>query len=216
MKVLGNESNRARLELILSKEIIPKMELLVGPLTQECIDYIISNSRLKQVSKDQYIEESGSFEDGHLHYLYNGIAHSFYYHDQTDKVFVTRLWKKDDILFDVNSFVNRQDRKEDIQMLEDGELISIRYYHLKSILNTSPQLLALATHLQIEREIYNKFYQHLLKSTVEERLVLFLKHNPTIINRINKDFIAQHLNVSRSRLSTAYALYKQNRDNLTA
>lgn len=188
------------------------MELLVGPLTRECIEFIMSSSRLKQIKKDQYIEESGPFEDGHLHYLYSGIAHSFYYHDESDKTFVTRLWKKDDILFDVNSFVNYEDRKEDIQMLEDGELISIGHYHLKSLLNNSPQLLTLSTHLQIERETYNKFYQHLLKSNVEERLSLFLKHNPTIINRINKDFIAQHLNVSRSRLSTAYAQYKLNRD----
>ncbi|MCX2449937.1 hypothetical protein OQX61_01520 [Pedobacter sp. PLR] len=212
MKARGNESNRARLKLIMNKEIIPKMELLVGPLTRECIEFIMSSSRLKQIKKDQYIEESGPFEDGHLHYLYSGIAHSFYYHDESDKTFVTRLWKKDDILFDVNSFVNYEDRKEDIQMLEDGELISIGHYHLKSLLNNSPQLLTLSTHLQIERETYNKFYQHLLKSNVEERLSLFLKHNPTIINRINKDFIAQHLNVSRSRLSTAYAQYKLNRD----
>ncbi|WP_316820095.1 hypothetical protein [Pedobacter gandavensis] len=213
MKVFGNESNRIRLDMILRKEIIPKMELLIGPLTQECIAYIVANSKLKHISKDQYIEESGSYEDGHLHYLYSGIAHSFYYDQETDRNFVTRLWKKDDILFDVNSFVNYDDRKEEIQMLEDGEILSIGHYHLKSLLKYSPQLIALSTHLQIERETYNKFYQHLLKSTVEERLVLFLKHHPTIINRINKDFIAQHLNVSRSRLSTAYALYKQNRDN---
>ncbi|MBB2148480.1 Crp/Fnr family transcriptional regulator [Pedobacter gandavensis] len=212
MKVFGNESNKTRLETIMYKEIIPKVELLVGPLTPECIRYIISSCRLKQVSKDQYIEESGAYEDGHLHFLYSGIAHSFYYHDESDRTFVTRLWKKDDILFDVNSFVNCEDRKEDIQMLEDGELISIGHYHLKNLLNNSPKLLSLSTYLQIERETYNKFYQHLLKSSVEERLNLFLKHNPTIINRINKDCIAQHLNVSRSRLSTAYAQYKLNRE----
>lgn len=212
MKVLGNESNKVRLEHIMSKEIIPKMELLVGPLTQECKAYIISNSRIKQVNKDQYLEESGTYEAGHLHYIYSGIVQSFYYHEESDKTFVTRLWKKDDILFDVNSFVNRMDRLDNIQMLEDGEVISIGHYALKNLLNNSPQLLSLSTHLQIERETYNKFYQQLLKSSVEERLHLFLKHNPTIINRINKDLIAQHLNVSRSRLSTAYALYKQNRE----
>lgn len=212
MKVLGSELNKTRLRLIMSKEIIPKMELLVGPLTQECIEYIILNSRIKQVNKDQYLEESGTYEAGHLHYLYSGIAHSFYYDDETDKNFVTRLWKKDDILFDVRSFVNCEDRLENIQMLEDGEVISIGHFPLKNLLNNTPQLLTLSTHLQIERETYNKFYQHLLKSSVEERLILFLKHNPTIINRINKDCIAQHLNVSRSRLSTAYAIYKQNRN----
>ncbi|WP_316748953.1 hypothetical protein [Pedobacter gandavensis] len=211
MKVLGNESNKARLKLIMIQEIIPKIELLVGPLTQECIDFIISSSRLKQIKKEQYIEESGPYEGGYLHYLYSGIAHSFYYHEKTNKTFVTRLWKKDDIMFDVNSFVNCVDRKEEIQMLEDGEIISIGHFHLKSLLNNSPQLLTLSTYLQIERDAYSKFYQHMLKSNVEERLSLFLKHNPTIINRINNDFIAQHLNVSRSRLSTAYTQYKLNR-----
>lgn len=212
MTVFGNESNKVRLEKIIRQEIAPKLAVLADPLTEECIEYITLNSRLKQVTKDQYIEDNGSFEDGHLNYLYSGIAQSFYYDYETDKTFITRLWKKDEVMFDANSFINKEDRHENIQMLEDGELISIDYYHLKAILNKFPQLLGLFSYLQIERERYNRFYQHLLKSTVEERVNLFLQHNPTLINRINKDAIALHLGMSRGRFSMAYSLYKQSKD----
>jgi CRP-like cAMP-binding protein len=213
MMVIGNESNKERLEKIIIQEIVPKLEILAGPLPDECIEYLISNCKLKQVSKDQYVENNGSYEDGHLIFLFSGIAQSFYYDRETDKTFITRLWKKDDVIFDATSFTNNEDRKESIQMLEEGEFISIVYYHLKSILNRFPQLIALFSYLQIEREKYSRFYQHLLKSTVEERVNLFLQYNPTLIHRINKDVIALYLGMSRGRFSMTYSSYKQNKEN---
>ncbi|WP_316819266.1 hypothetical protein [Pedobacter nyackensis] len=213
MIAYGNESKSVRLEKIIKQEIAPKLEALAGPFTEKCIEYIISNSKLKQVAKDQYIEDNGSYEDGHLIYLYSGIAGSFYCPDLSSKTVVTRLWKKDEIMVDVNSFISKEDRIESIQMLEDGEIISIGYYQLKAAINEFPELHKLFPYLLIEREKYYIFYHHLLKLTVEERVNLFLKHNPTLINRINKDAIAQHLGMSRCRFSTAYSQYKLNKYN---
>ncbi|SDL16054.1 cAMP-binding domain of CRP or a regulatory subunit of cAMP-dependent protein kinases [Pedobacter sp. ok626] len=204
---MGNDSNRERLKEIIRQEIVPELEALTGSLTEECIEYITLHSRFKQVTKNQYIQSYGSYEDGHLNYLYRGIAHSFYYDHETDKTFVTRLWKKDEIIFDVNSFVKSEDRLESIRMLEDGELIAINYYHLKALLSKFPELYALFPYLHIDREKHNNYYQHLLKLTAEERVSLFLQHNPTLINRINKDAIALYLGISRCRFSTA--LHKQ-------
>ncbi|TCC99559.1 Crp/Fnr family transcriptional regulator [Pedobacter hiemivivus] len=203
MMTTSNVSNKERLREIIRQEIVPGLEALTGSLTEECIEHITSHSRLKQVTKNQFIQSSGSYEDGHLSYLYRGIAHSFYYHQETNKTFVTRLWKKDEIIFDTNSFVKSEDRLESIQMLEDGELIAINYYHLKSLLNKFPELFALFPYLQIDREKHSKYYQHLLKLTAEERVSLFIQHNPTLISRINKDAIALYLGMSRCRFSTA-------------
>lgn len=206
----GNESSKERLKRIIEQDLAPKLETLAGPLTKECIEYITQNCRLKQVAKNQHIEESGPHEDGHLIYLCSGTAHSFYYDYEIDKTFSTRIWKKGSVMFNADSFVNNKHRIDNIQMLEDGELLSFDYYHLKALLQKFPDLYALFAYLQIERERYNQFYQHLLKQTVEERVNLFLKHYPALANRINQDAIALYLGISRSRFSTAYTQYKQN------
>lgn len=212
MKPFENESNKERLERIIRSEILPKLESLVGAQLSEFVDLFIQTSKLRNVAKDQYLEDSRSFEDGKLFYICSGIARTFYYDDAGDKPIVSRIWKKHDVIFDVNSFQNEEERKESVQMLEEGELLTVDYSSLKNLLNVVPSIVSFLLCLQAEREKYAMFYQRLLKLSVEERVRLYLNDNPTLSNRINKDCIALHLGISRSKFSSAYALYKQNKD----
>lgn len=212
MKEFDFSSKKLRIDDIIRNEIVPKMELIVGTIAPQCIELLITNSKLRPVIKDQFIEMGGSFEDGSLYYLYSGIARTCYYGREVDKPIISRIWKKHEVMFDVSSFVNREHRTEAIQMLEDGEVLSISYPILKSLVDTFPKMLSLLLFLQAENEKHNKFYQHLLKQTVEERVRLYLDNNPTISSRINKDCIALHLGISRSKFSSAYTQYKQYKD----
>jgi len=209
MKILENETNRARLERIIRREILPKLELLAGTLSNALVEALIYNSKLMVVFKGQFIEEAGSAEDGNLFYLNTGIAHTFYYDSVSQKPIITKIWKKHDIIFDLNSFLNGGNRRESIQMLEDGELLSISYHNLKRLMDTFPNMVSFLLYLQVERERQYKYYQHLLRLNVEEKVRMYLNDNPAIINRINNEYIAMHLGISRSRFSKAYAVYKQ-------
>ncbi len=208
MKEFDFQSKKLRTEGIIRNEIVPKMESIVGPIAKQCIELLIANSKCKPVTKEQFIETGGSFEDGSLYYLYSGIARSCYYGPDVEKPIISRIWKKHEVMFDLNSFLNSDYRTEAIQMLEDGEVLSLSYPVLKSLIDTFPKMLPLLLFLQAENEKHNKFYQHLLKQTVEERVRLYLDHNPTISSRINKDCIALHLGISRSKFSAAYTQYK--------
>lgn len=212
MRKFDFQSTKLRIDDIIRNEIVPKLEEVVGPITRDCIELLISNSKMRPIVKDQFIEVGGTFEDGSLYYLYSGIARSCYYGPDVEKPIISRIWKKHEVMFDVNSFLKSEKRTEAIQMLEDGEILSISYSSLKCLLDTFPKMLSLLLFLQAENEKYNKFYQHLLKLTVEERVRLYLNHNPTISSRVNKDCIALHLGISRSKFSSAYTLYKQYKD----
>lgn len=207
-----NESNKERLERIIRNEILPKLESIVGAQLSEFVDLLLRSSKLKNFAKDQYLEESRSFEDGKLFYITSGIARTFYYDTSSDKPIISRIWKKHDVIFDVNSFQNEEERAETIQMLEEGELLTIDYYSLKNLLNVFPKMTSCVLCLQAEREKYAMFYQRLLKLSVEDRVRLYLNDNPTLSNRVNKDCIATLLGVSRSKFSSAYSLYKQRKD----
>lgn len=209
MREFDFQSKTLRVDDLIKNEIIPKLEAIIGPISKDCIAQLISNSRLKPAIKDQFLEVGGTYEDGSLFYLYSGIARSCYYGPNVEKPIISRIWKKHEVMFDVNSFLNGENRTEAIQMLEDGEIVSISYSSLKCLFDTYPKMLSLLLYLQAENEKYNKFYQHLLKLSVEERVKLYLNHNPTICSRINKDCIALHLGISRSKFSSAYTQYKQ-------
>ena len=79
MKEFDFQSKKLKIDDILRNEIIPKLESIVGPITKECVELLIINSKLRPVVKDQFIEVGGSFEDVNLYYLYSGIARSCYY-----------------------------------------------------------------------------------------------------------------------------------------
>lgn len=206
-----NESNKDRLERIIRNEILPKLESIVDAQLSEFVDLLLQSCKLKNYAKDQYLEESRSFEDGKLFYITSGIARSFYYDSSSDKPIISRIWKKHDVIFDVNSFQHQEDRAETVQMLEDGELLMIDYYSLKNLLNVFPKMAHCVMCLQAEREKYAMFYQRLLKLSVEDRVLLYLNDNPTLSNRVNKDCLATLLGVSRSKFSDAYALYKRHK-----
>ncbi|TKC62510.1 Crp/Fnr family transcriptional regulator [Pedobacter hiemivivus] len=211
MKAIENEPI-VRLEWLIREELVPKLEILDIYLREECIEYIILNSKLEHVAKDQFIQKNGSYVHGHLYFLYNGTAFGFYHNQRMDKTFATRLWQADEIIFDTNSFLNCEDRIENIQMLEDGELISINYDSLKVLLDKFPEVFALLPFLTIKFEKHSRFYQHLLKRTIKERISLFLDHDPTLINKISRDIIALYLGVPITSFNRAYALYKHNKD----
>ncbi|SDZ84541.1 Crp/Fnr family transcriptional regulator [Pedobacter hartonius] len=209
MKILDSLTNEARLERIITREILPKIESMGKYLSNAFIESLIFNSKLMEVFKGEIIEHAGPCTDGNLLYINTGIAHTFYYDSISQKPLITKIWKKHDIIFDLGTFLNSENRKETIQMLEDGELLGISYDNLKKLLDTFPNMVSFLLHLQVERERQYKYYQHLLRLTVDEKVKLYLSDNPAIINRINNEYIAMHLGVSRSRFSKAYVAYKR-------
>jgi CRP-like cAMP-binding protein len=97
-------------------------------------------------------------------------------------------------------------------MLESGTLITISYSNLKLLLSEFSGMYPVFLHFQAEREKQHSAYQHLLKSTVEERVRIFLDDNPGITTRISNDHIANHLDMSRTTFSSAYARYRASKD----
>lgn len=204
MATFEHESSKERLEPFIRNEVLPKLKSLIDQQTEQFVEFLMENCKLLKVIKDQHLEESNSFEDGKLFYLHQGIAQSCHYTPFNNKLNVSRIWTKEEVIFDSNSLHNEQDRKESIQMLEDGELLCISYSKLKVFLTLFPNMIALFLSIQTEREEHAKFYQTLLKLSVKERVKLFIDRYPGIMARINNDYIALYLGIARGRLSKAY------------
>lgn len=210
MKELDFQWTKLSVEDIVTNEIISKLEVIVGPLSTDCKEFLVVNTKLRPTVKGEIIEAGGSFEDGNLYYLYGGIARSCYSNTR-GKEFCTRIWNEQQIIFNLNSFVNREIRKETIQMLENGILLTISYQNLEYLKDTYPKIVFLLLYLLADNEEFNKFHQHILKLPVEDRVRIYLDKQPIIRDRVKKDVIALHLGISRSKFHDAYVLYKENK-----
>ncbi|MGZ3811863.1 MAG: hypothetical protein ACXVB0_19910 [Mucilaginibacter sp.] len=209
----GRERRSDKLKEILSRKIIPAISKITGVISNEFEMAVIQHSRIFTAVKDQFIEENGLAEDGHLIYFESGIARCYYYHTIHKKYCITRITRKDEVVIDINAYLNGFRRMEDIQMLESGTLITIAYSNLKILLSDFPEIFPAFLYLWAEREKQHIAYQHLLKLMVAERARIFLGDNPGIATRINNDHIANYLNMSRTTFSSAYARYKTELNN---
>lgn len=212
MKEPENVLKGTKTQDLVCNEILPKLVLLAGEQPEEFTELLIRSSKLRPAIKDQYLEDSKAVEDGKLIYMISGIARTYYDDPVNDKTIISRIWKKGEVILDIDSFQHEQERIEHIQMLEEGEILTISYTNLKLLLDRFPKMISFLLCLQAERERYSRLYQRLLIMSVEERVKLYLDKNPGIMSRVNNDYVATHLGMSRSRLSTAYAIYKQQND----
>jgi CRP-like cAMP-binding protein len=208
MVLLNITKDRSRIERIIRRELLPKFVKSSAYFSEDFIASLIYNSRLEFYLKNEKLGNQEISQE-RLYYIHTGIARTFYYDQITDKPVITNIWKKQDTIFDLNSFLNGPDKFEINEMLEEGEVISISFSALEKLLDTFPNMVSIFLQLQAERERLYKYYQRLSKLNVSQKVTVYLQDHPAMIHRINNDIIAAHLGVSRSRFSKAYAVYKR-------
>ncbi|MBE9598016.1 hypothetical protein [Pedobacter sp. MC2016-24] len=188
--------------------IMPFIQAVTKTNPEGLSDAVIHYSQVVHGLKDQFMEEEGAAEEGHLLMLCSGFALNFYYDIRLNKSVVTHIFKKYEVMIDINSFLNKSDRKGNLQMLTDGLIFKMSYHALRSLLVDYPILNVALWQFQAEREKQYLYYQHLLKLALDERVKVYLEDNPGIATQINNDCIANYLGTCRSRFSTAYAKYR--------
>jgi CRP-like cAMP-binding protein len=191
-----NTDKQERIKSIFRRKIFPVFIQLNGTVPDGLETFIVEHCKIIAAVKDQYLAESGETEDGHLLYFESGIARCYYYDAIADKFIVTRIAKKGDVLIDTNAFLYGSKQADNIQLL-------LAEFHI---------MYATFLYFLAEKEKQHTAYQHLLKSSVDERVKLFLDGNTGIATRINNDHIATYLDMSRTTFSSAYAKYKSEKD----
>jgi len=207
-----NRDKQERIKSIFRRKILPVFIKLNGSVPAGLETFVIENSKIIRAVKDQYIAERGEAEDGHLIYFESGIARCFYYDATADKYIITRITRKDDILIDTNAYLYGSRQTDNIQMLESGTLITLSYAKLRLLLSEFPSMYPTFLYFLAEKEKQHAAYQHLLKSSVEERVRIFLAENPGIATRINNDHIASYIDMSRTTFSSAYTKFRAEND----
>jgi CRP-like cAMP-binding protein len=196
---------------VFRRKILPMLIQLNEPVPDSLEAAIIDKSRVLTVVKEQFIAEIGDAE-GHLIYFESGVARCYHYDAAADKQVNTLIAKKDDVLIDVNAYLYGSRLAAYTQMLESGVLITLSYENLKLLFAEFQTICPIFMFFLAEKEKQHAAYQHLLKSSADERVKLFLDNNPGIATRISNEHIANYLDMNRTTFSSAYAKYKSEKD----
>jgi CRP-like cAMP-binding protein len=160
---------------------------------------LLSCSVIKEVKAGDYILKSGLVAN-YACFIVKGLVRSF--HLKEEEEVTTKFLEESSLITSIYSFYSRKPSIENIVALENTQLICVHYNEMQKLFQEYPEfnfIVRIITERYLlfsEIEIYN-----LRKQNAEERYRFFLKHHPTLLQRVNLKYIASYLNMSIETLS---------------
>ncbi|HAS45153.1 MAG TPA: hypothetical protein DCS93_32015 [Microscillaceae bacterium] len=136
----------------------------------------------------------------HIFLITQGAARMFYYHD--GKEVTNEFFFDQDVVADMQSLYAKKQSLFNIQLLEDCQLLSIKYSDLEQLyaeyhpIETAGRLIAIECFLE-ESERNRSFQMY----TAKERYGQLIDRYPQILNRVSLGHIASYIGVSQIQLS---------------
>ncbi|OJJ14297.1 hypothetical protein BKI52_43230 [marine bacterium AO1-C] len=169
---------------VLSKEAQSSLNTIATPL---------------QLPKNEIILRQGQI-CRHIYWVIQGAARMYYYHDGkevTNEFFFDR-----DVIADMQSLYAKKQSYFNIQLLEDCQLLAIKYSDLEKLytqyhtIESAGRFIAIECFLE-ESERNRSFQMY----TAKERYMRLLTQYPNILNRVSLGHIASYIGVSQIQLS---------------
>jgi hypothetical protein len=193
---MNNNHIRNNKEELILKYIVPALGLT--PEKDEIlIDELHLHSRLHTIIKSQFLETPGDWGDGHIWFSIDAMVHSYYTCQDTHENCGRQIWKKQEFIFDSQSFYDRQYRSDYIQAIEPGTFISIPY----------PELNSLDEHFSIIKQrlvqlsrVQQRYYRHhvqLLNKPPLKKVGSFIAMHTLFARVANNTINGMHTGLSR-------------------
>lgn len=180
------------------------MNLLLNYLITNGIPKNLSSSLTKYFSKKNYDKKSIILRMGEhtndIYFIIKGLVRGYYISEKGEEI--TKCFAKEGEWCCVHNLLSDAESEFYIETLEDCTFLRTDINILRKILNTNLELQKIysrlvydAIRLQDKRNLY---FQGL---TGKERYLLFLKENPELAERVNQEYIASYIGITKTSLS---------------
>jgi CRP-like cAMP-binding protein len=132
--------------------------------------------------------------------IVKGLARSYYFKNDTD--ITSWFMRENDLIIPGKSLFSQKPSHENIELMEDSILISVKYDHLQELYNKYPDLNYI-TRVITERHFImseERSYSMRMK-TARERYEQLLSSDPQIFQRVPLKHIASYLSMKPETLS---------------
>lgn len=193
---MNNHYIRNLKQRLISKYIIPLLEL--NPAQDaHLINELFLHSRLHHIIKGQLLETPGNWNEGHMWFSIEAMVHSYYTCPDMQINCGRQIWKKQEFIFDNQSFYDRQYRSDYIQAIEPGDFISIPYPELNWL---DEHFLSIKQHLNQLSRVQQRYYRHhvqLLNKPALEKVQSFVAMHPLFARVASNSINGMHTGLSR-------------------
>lgn len=129
-----------------------------------------------------------------------GVARMFYYHNGND--ITNRFFFDNEVIADMQSIYSKKPSLFQIQLLEDCQLIEIKYRELEKLYTRYHEIESIGRLLAIECFLEESEYSRLFQMfSSKHRYIQLLEKYPDIINRVSLGYIASYIGVTQVQLS---------------
>lgn len=135
-----------------------------------------------------------------IYLVLNGSARLYYYHE--GKEITNEFFFEGEVIADMESIYSKKRSNYYIQLLENCQLIEIKYPELEKLyrqhhdLEHVGRMIAIACYLEENKR--NRSYQML---TAKERYLKLLETHPDAVNRVNLGHISSYIGITQVQLS---------------
>ena len=150
-----------------------------------------------EVIARQVLESPGGFEHGHMWFAVSSMVHSYYFCPDRKEDCGRQVWKKQEFILDTGSLLDRDERSDYIQALEPGEFISIRYPHLRWLMERYPVLREKIEQLSRHQQRYDRQHIQLLNKPAIDRVRQFEAENALFARIASNSIKAMHVGLTR-------------------
>ncbi len=154
----------------------------------------------KVIDRNEFFLKEGKLSDEYF-FIENGFMRAFAFDIDRNDV-TTNFYSSNQVVFEVSSFFNRTESRENIQALTDCEGWTITYEQLNILFHTLPEFREFGRYILVKGFSALKIRMlSMITETAEERYAGLLKNNPEIFQHAPLKFIASYLGVKDTSLS---------------
>lgn len=176
-------------QLAVADKQLPDFEGLLQRIASVC--------RLQTAIKYQELEVPGPYGEGRVWFSVSAMAHSYCCSSGGRVKKGTRIWKKRKFILFSSSLLEKENRDDYVQLLEPGEVLSIRYHDMPGLMTDYPELEQYIRRITVDNERYYHHRNLLMGKPSTERIIQFRKENELFINCTSQEVQAMHVNLSR-------------------
>lgn len=171
----------------------------IHPLSEGLKEALIQRLVPIALPKKSYLLRKGQVCK-YISFVSKGLVRCFYLREERE--ISSWFMKEGDVIISVESFFKQQPSYESIQVLEDSELLSLRYEDLQQIYRDFPEfnfvgrVLTEKYYTLSEQRLYSLRMQR-----ASERYAHLMEHYPDIIRRVPSTYISTYLGITLETLS---------------
>lgn len=154
---------------------------------------------LQRFEKKECLLLQGDVAD-QLFFIKSGLVRL--YHHDGQKETTLQFFDANQFVASFESFYLQNPSHYTIEMLEEGEVLSLSYERFKAILSCHQDIQAHCLQYVCERLFdYHQLFLSRLKTSPEERYMALLEDTPELLERVPHHYLASYLGVSAVSLS---------------